>query len=67
MNDFSFGDLPNFFSTTLREHNVQKFSTLKLDVIIFFLFYIHDYFDKFLTLECNLDHIAEDLCDTIKG
>ena len=28
---------------------------------------IHEYFEHFLTLECNLDHIAEDLCDTIKG
>ena len=28
---------------------------------------LHDYFDNFLTLECNLDHITEDLCNTIKG
>ena len=33
----------------------------------FFLLNIRDYFDNFLTLEGNLDHIAEDLCDTIKG
>ena len=33
----------------------------------FFFLNIYDYFDNFLTLECKLDHVAEDLCDTIKG
>ena len=58
--------LTKILFTTLHEHYVQKFSILKIDEILFFC-NIHDYFDNFLTLECNLDHIAEDLCDTIKG
>ena len=28
---------------------------------------IHDYTDSFPTLQCNLDHIVEDICDIIKA
>ena len=65
INDFSLGDLPEkilppyvsiMFRNSIPSNLIRK--NLKTN--------IHDYFDNFLTLECNLDHIAEDLCDTIK-
>ena len=57
-------------STTLREHHVQKFSILEINKIkikyiyVYIYIYVYDYFENFLTLECNLDPIAEHLCDS---
>ena len=53
-------------STTLREHHVQNFNTLKLEIKIFEK-NIHYYNDSFLTKKCNLDPIAEDMCDNIQA
>ena len=65
MSDFSLRDLLTFYLppyVSIMLKNSVLSNLMKLDETN-----IHDYFDNFLTLECNLDHIAEDLCDIIKG
>ena len=47
------------------DHHAKKLITVKLDEVKI-LINIHDYFDSFLTLQCNLDHIVEDIYDNIK-
>ena len=66
MNDFYLAWLHNILSTTLREHHVQKFSTIKLDEMSIKNLDM-TILRKFLTLQSNLDPIAEDLCDTLKA
>ena len=64
MNEFSLRDLPTFYLppyVSIMFRNSVPSNLMRS----FFVLNIHNYFDNFLTLECNLDHIAEDLCDTI--
>ena len=50
-------------STTLGEHHVQNFITLKLNEKKIFKQNIHDYFDSYPNLHGNLDHIALTIYD----
>ena len=55
----TWGVTPRHLFNTQGEHHVQKLITLQRDAIKKNLLQnIHDYFDIYSILQCNLDHIA---------